>query len=368
VSGNYRVLYRFTGGADGADPDGNLFKVGGTLYGTTSDGGANNNGTVFKVKAAGKEPLFHSFSLIDSALSEAGLTEVGGTLFGTASIGGIGDAGTVFKATTSGDERAVYRFKGNNGPDAASPKAGLINIGNTLYGTTDFGGAYGQGTVFKVTTSGKEAVIHSFGNGADGENPLAPLLDVGGALYGTTYHGGQFHSGTVFKVTISGRESVLYSFPKTPIDRGSGAHSNGAYPAAGLVYVGGALYGTTKYGGASGDGTVFRITTSGKESVLYGFGGRPDGASPVAGLIDVGGTLYGTTSSGSTSTLFYGTVFRITTAGQERVLHAFSGGTDGANPRAALTDVGGTLYGTTYQGGGSGCEGYGCGTVFSIEL
>jgi uncharacterized repeat protein (TIGR03803 family) len=269
----------------------------------------------------------------------------------------------------------LYSFqRGNDGGD---PHAGLIKVKGTLYGTTEYGGGpcrgrcYG-GTVFAITRSGSETVLHSFEDGSeDGKDPRAGLIDVRGALYGTTIHGGgaSCYCGTVFKVTLSGKETVLYSFAGEP---------DGAEPdAERLLNVNRTLYGTTYYGGSGlckknniyGCGTVFSVTTSGKEAVLYSFAGAPDGANPYAGLINVNDTLYGTTEfGGSGSCSSYensgcGTVFTITTSGAETVLYSFKGGSgDGEYPtQAALLDVNGTLYGTTKGGGTNNW-----GTVFSI--
>jgi uncharacterized repeat protein (TIGR03803 family) len=265
----------------------------------------------------------------------------------------------------------LYSFKrGNDGRD---PHAGpLIKVKGTLYGTTVYGGGpcHGRcfgGTVFAITTSGGETVLHSLEVGSkDGKNPRAGLIHVTGTLYGTTIHGGaaSCYCGTVFKVTLSGAEAVLYSFSGAP---------DGSGPDAGLLNVNGTLYGTTFFGGTAGEGTVFAITTSGGETVLHSFAGTPDGAQPYAGLINVNGTLYGTTTLGGAncgSGFGCGTVFSITTGGSENVLHSFGNGTDGKFPTAGLINVSGTLYGTT-EGGGSyavfACRGFaGCGTVFSI--
>ena len=147
---------------------------------------------------------------------------------------------------------------------------------------------------------------------------------------------------------------LLYSF------KGGG---DGADPFSGLANVGGILYGTTNLGGAKGLGIVLDITTAGSETALYSFKGGTDGANPYAGLTEVNGALYGTTYRGSTSGCTgsggCGTIFKITTSGSESVLHAFDG-TDGANPYAGVTNVSGTLYGTTLNGGAS------LGTVFKM--
>jgi uncharacterized repeat protein (TIGR03803 family) len=232
--------------------------------------------------------------------------------------------------------------------------AGLINVKGTLYGTTFLGGANGDGTVFKLTTSGTETVLHNFPTGSrDGYFLYAGLLNVKGTLYSTTYAGGASSFGTVFSITTSGAETVLYSF--------KGAPGDGLFPYAGLINVKGTLYGATYEGGANYDGTVFAITTSGAETVLYSFkGGSGDGEDPEAGLINVKGTLYGTTYEGGANG--DGTVFKITTSGAETVLHSFGGLGDGALPLAGLLNFEGTLYGTTYEGGANGD-----GTVFSLK-
>jgi uncharacterized repeat protein (TIGR03803 family) len=255
----------------------------------------------------------------------------------------------------------LYDFGGVRG-DGSSPEASMIDVRGTLYGTTAQGGAYKRGTVFSVTTSGTEKVLHSFGSGNDGGNPVASLVNVGGTLYGTTENGGAYtcgnlKCGTVFSITRSGTEKVLLSF----------SGSNGAFPVASLVNVGGTLYGTTEDGGAYKRGTVFSVTTSGTESVVYSFKGAPDGAFPAAGLVDVDGTLYGTTTLGGAncgSGFGCGTVFSITTGGSENVLHSFGNGTDGRLPTAGLVNVRGTLYGATSSGGRKGQD---FGVLFSVS-
>ncbi|MGB6739345.1 MAG: choice-of-anchor tandem repeat GloVer-containing protein [Candidatus Cybelea sp.] len=244
-------------------------------------------------------------------------------------------------------------------PDGNEPAAGLIDVDGTLYGTTAWGGGYGHGAAFSITSSGTEKVLHSFGKGTDGYYPQAGLIDVGGTLYGTTEYGGSgscsndfYHGcGTVFSITTGGKEKVLHSF--------SDAGAQGSNPLAGLIDVGGALYGTTFQGGYGGRGTVFRITTGGTEKVLHNFGLGTDGCYPLAALVDVGGTLYGTTYSGGMYGV--GTAFSITTSGVEKVLHSFGNGSDGVFPVAGLIKVNETLYSTTYNGGL-----HNAGTVFAL--
>ena len=357
----YSVLYRFKGPPDdGAYPYAGLININGTLYGTTYRGGADSSyGTVFAITTSGAESVLYSFDGTSGVLPAAGLINVEGTLYGTAYAGGANGQGTVFSITPSGTENVLYSFKGAG--DGASPVAGLLNVKGTLYGTTFAGGAgrchggsYGCGTVFSITTSGTEIVLHSFKGKSDGEEPEAALINVKGTLYGTTYNGGKYCSGsygcgTAFSITTSGKETVLHSF---------GGTGDGDYPSAGLLNVNGTLYGTTAGGGTSSAGSVFAITPSGTETVLYSFSGSGDGVGPKAGLINVNGRLYGTTRDGGAHS--YGTVFSITTSGTETVLHSF-GGADGKYPQAGLINVKGTLYGTT--AGGAKKKG----TVFSLS-
>ncbi|MGH9495987.1 MAG: choice-of-anchor tandem repeat GloVer-containing protein, partial [Candidatus Sulfotelmatobacter sp.] len=193
-----------------------------------------------------------------------------------------------------------------------------------------------------------------FTGGADGGFPFSTLLRApNGDLYGTTVFGGVYNQGTVFKISASGVETVLHSFSGMP---------DGAQPEGALIFDGkGNLVGTTTTGGASNNGAVFRLTPAGQEIVLYSFQGGTDGSVPGAGVnIDGHGNLYGTTFLGGSSAV--GTVFVLTSSGRERVLHSFKGGTDGASPASALVrDSKGILYGTTNAGGASDL-----GTVFRV--
>jgi uncharacterized repeat protein (TIGR03803 family) len=362
---SYSVVYALQGGSDGSVPQASLHEMSGTLYGTTGAGGIRNGGTVFGVTPAGAETVLHAFTgAKDGRLPAAGLINAGSTLYGTTVSGGhtancSGGCGTVFSLTPAGEKKTLLQFKG--GSDGDSPQAGLVNVGGTFYGTTIAGGGSagcapdGCGTVFSVTRAGVEKVVYAFQGGSDGEYPGSGLINVGGTLYGTTEFGGLHQKGTVFSITPTATKTVLYAFK---------GGSDGAVPQGDLVNVGGTLYGTTFEGGADNGGTIFSVTPAGTETVLYSFTGGNDGSLPSAGLVNVGGTLYGTTISGGADNL--GTVFSVTELGAETVLHSFAGGSDGANPYAGLIDVGGTLYGTTgYGGEGANCK-IGCGTVFSL--
>jgi uncharacterized repeat protein (TIGR03803 family) len=369
----YSVLYSFKGGtADGEYPQAALLNVKDKLYGTTCCGGANGNGNVFSITPSGAETVLYNFGSgsEDGAGPQASLINLKGTLYGSTSGGGTFCSpytfcGVVFSITQSGTESVLHNFGGSG--DGADPDADLINVNGTFYSTTELGGANGYGTVFSITPSGAESVLYSFKGGmGDGEFPDAGLVDVKGTLYGTTQNGGgtkcdeNYGCGTVFSVTRSGTETMLYRFKAGSRD--------GTQPFANLINVGGTLYGTTLGGGASHDGTVFKISTSGDESVLYSFKGYPsDGQAPLAGLIEVNGKLYGTTSEGGAkcaqSRRGCGVVFALTTSGSETLLHKFRGGSgDGAVPEASLVNVNGTLYGTTHSGGASNA-----GTVFSLS-
>jgi uncharacterized repeat protein (TIGR03803 family) len=310
TSGVEKVVHSFGTSPDGQRPRASLLAAGGTLYGTTGSGGSNSRGAVFNATPSGSEKVLYSFrNKPDGRQPEVGMIGVGGTLYGTTQAGGHANDGTVFSITPSGTEKVLHSF--GHGTDGIRPYAPLINVGGALYGTTLTGGAFGDGTVFTITTSGAERVLYSFKGAPDGNGPNG-LVDVGGTLYGTTGGGGAAGScsgaygcGTVFSITSSGTEKILHSF---------GGSGDGARPSAGLIDVKGTLYGTTSAGGTYNSGyaggTVFSISRSGKEQVLHSFGSSSDGAEPLASLIKIGGTLYGTSASGGTSN--DGTVFALT--------------------------------------------------------
>lgn len=354
------VLYSFTGGNDGAAPGfaGVISDGSGNLYGTASEGGAYGEGTVFKLTPSGVETVLYSFkSSGDGTFPVSSLiSDAAGNLYGTTNFGGTYGKGTVFKVTPSGVETVLHSF--GSGNDGSTTVLGLIaDASGNLYGVTNDGGGIGcHGTVFKVTPSGTETVLHSF-SGSDGLYPVGTLIsDSTGDLYGTTSAGGAYGGGTVFELTPSGVETVLYSFPN--VDYGS----DGESPFAGLVAdASGNLYGTTLFGGPYGGGTVFKLTPSGVETVLHALGKGDDGILPWSGLIlDAAGNLYGTTSVGGANG--YGTVFEVTPSGVESILHSFSG-SDGFAPEAnLLADTSGNLYSTTRVGGA-----FGFGEVFALS-
>jgi uncharacterized repeat protein (TIGR03803 family) len=229
-----------------------------------------------------------------------------------------------------------------------------------LYGTTSIAGnsscasllgGSGCGTLFRLNTSGKLTILHTFGSGTDGASPVGDLIgDSSGNLYGTTYAGGAHGYGSVYKIN-KGVLTILYSF-------NFGVGTDGARPMCNLVRdSAGNLYGTTRFGGffanstcqGFGCGTIFKLDTTGNETVLYTFSGNPDGNDPRAGLVaDSAGNLYGTTAKGGANGI--GTVFRLETNGVETVLYSF--GSAGSSPLASLTPgPGGAFFGTAASGG-----------------
>jgi len=278
--------------------------------------------------------------------------------------------------------QVLYTFNGT--PDGAHPYAGVVadSLGN-LYGTTFQGGTAQQGSVYKLTPTGTgtytETVLYSFQGGTDGSNPEDSLvLDAAGNLYGTTFFGGTgFGGGTVFELTASGgnwTEKILYSFQ---------GGTDGLTPESNVIFdAAGNLYGTTVMGGglgnSSGDGTVYELSPNSSggwtETIIHAFSGGTDGANPYRGLVlDSAGNLYGVLETGGTgcNSVGCGIVFEFSpgTGGvwTETVLHKFRGGLDGSVPNSNLTiDSTGSLYGTTLTGGGSTACSQGCGTAFQL--
>ncbi|MGP8101028.1 MAG: choice-of-anchor tandem repeat GloVer-containing protein [Candidatus Cybelea sp.] len=356
------VLHSFAGGtADGSLPVSGLTKAGDVLYGTTSKGGSTDGGTIYSISPDGTGfALLHSFKgAVDGKGSAASLLNVNGTLYGTNPEGGASGNGTVFSITPAGAFKTLYSFKGGSA-DGARPLARLTNVGGTLYGTTQSGGNIGScstcGTVFSISTSGKEKVLYFFGSKKDdGISPESALVNVSGKLYGTTTNGGNGGidgHGTIFSVTTGGTETVLYKFKNTA----DGSCSSGCY----LTKLGGTLYGTAHDGGKNKNGSVFSITPGGTFKTLYSVptGGKAAG-KPRAALTDAAGTLYGTMSLGPLDKK--GTVFSVTTDGTLKVIYKFAGGSEGALPWASLILVDTTLFGTTAEGGSENH-----GTIYSI--
>jgi len=335
---SYTVLYAFTG-TDGLTPNAGLVQgTDGNFYGTTSAGGANGNGTVFRITPSGALMTLHSFSGIDGANPGAALVQgTDGNFYGTTQQGGANGIGTVFRSSPSGTLTSLHSFAWIDGE---KPVAALVQgTDGNFYGATSAGGASDKGTVFRITPSGALTTLHSF-VGSDGAYPWALVQGADGDFYGTTYLGGAGNPGgpgygTVFRIAPTGVLTTIHLF----------TFSDGLSPQAGLVQgTDGNFYGTTSWGGAggSGKGTVFKITPGGVLTTLYSFAGS-DGQEPMASLVQAtDGNFYGTTAWGGAGGV--GTVFEMTSTGETTRLYSFS---DGGLPQAALVQgTDGNLYGT----------------------
>jgi uncharacterized repeat protein (TIGR03803 family) len=364
----FSTFYTFAGPPnDGAYPASPLIKdSAGNFYGTTYGGGSANAGIVFKVDPSGKSTVLYNFTGgADGSNPGSGLArDSSGNLYGTtvyggnlSCTGGIGvGCGVVFKLDTSNVETVLHSFNWNDG---AFPGGGVIlDSSGNLYGTTTNGGAYCNcGTVYKLDTSNVETVLWSFTSGADGWVPIGEqlLMDSSSNLYGTAQYGGNAGYGTVFKVDQSGNETTLFSF--------SGPPDDGCYPVGSVAMdSSGNLYGTTSGTcGGSNFGTVWKLSGS-NEFLMHTFTGGADGGDPIAGVVlDASGNVYGTTAQGGVFN--NGAVFQVTPSGTETVLYDFSGSADGGKPSALLLDSEGYLWGTA-QGGGSA----GYGTLWGFDL
>jgi uncharacterized repeat protein (TIGR03803 family) len=367
--------------ADGAEPDsGLILDASGFLYGETRDGGKHRYGTVFMASVNGGESVLHSFLEGKSAYAGDGLLrDSKGNLYGTTSSAYIRNPkyfGVVFELKKKGFHY-LHEFAVADPASGYGPNSPLVMDANgNLYSTAYSGGITnclyenGCGLVFEITAAGSERVLYTFAGAPDGANPGGGVVvDEQGNLYGTTFYGGtgsnceypQFGCGTVFKIAPDGTETVLYSFK---------GEEDGGYPNGGLVLDSqGNLYGTTGNCGSSGCnyGAVFEVTPGGAETLLHSFAGGTDGAYPIGSLImDGQGNLYGTTGQGGGSGCYggegCGTVFEVTPQGVETILYRFNGTPDGSNPAGGLVfDAQGNLYGATATGGV-----YGYGTVFVL--
>jgi uncharacterized repeat protein (TIGR03803 family) len=392
ANGAFRTLYAFGSitnaygdTLDGANPGAGLVQGSdGSLYGTTGGGGTDGGyGTVFEISTNGALTSLFSFpGDNDGAYPYAGLVQGSdGYFYGTTSSGGTNDYGSVFRISSSGALTSLYSFTG--GDDGWYPYGGLVQGSDGyFYGTTEYGGTYGSdfggyGTVFQISPNGTLTSLHSFAGGNEGVYPVAGLVQGSdGNLYGTTvyngvtsgYHGGPVGDGTVFTISTAGALTTLHSF----------TGDDGANPVAGLVQGSdGYFYGTTSAGGSygldvGGYGTVFKISTNGVLTTLHSFTTN-DGGNPVAGLVQGSdGYFYGTTLYSSYSDWFGyyggGTVFKISANGALTTLYSFTGGNDEGQPQGGLVQGSdGSLYGTTEGVNQWAGFAYGAGTVFQIS-
>jgi uncharacterized repeat protein (TIGR03803 family) len=389
---SYRVLYTFAGTPDGASPiQSDLIDVNGTFFGTTNAGGDYGFGTIFQLNGLGEETVLYSFTGgTDGAFPDAGLVrDSAGNMYGTTEHGGnlscaIGNSigcGVVYKISSTAQFSVLYAFTDKT--DGAWPQGLIMDSVGNLYGTTAFGGdltctielPYGCGVVYRLDSNGNLTSLYSFSDGPGGTLPDGFLtLDASGNLYGATSSGGiltycpDIGCGVLYKLDTSGNETVLYSFTN---------RTDGGNPLGHLQLDSeGNVYGTTYQGGdlscsglrfTLGCGVVFEVTPSGKEKILHTFTGA-DGANPGFGLLrNSSGNFYGTTVYGGVENM--GTVFEVGAKGGERVVYSFTGAADGGLPQSGITlDAKGNLYSSTSSGGDLACNPpAGCGTLFRMR-
>ncbi len=368
-AGTLKVIYNFTGGSDGGSPvDGLMMDAKGALYGTASAGGAAGQGAVFQMTGHGTQQVLHSFTGgADGATPNGGVIEDDkGTLFGTTIAGGAAGAGTVYSVRGK-TETVLYSFAGGT-TDGSDPEAGLVmDASGNLYGTTMAGGASGNGTVYELIapTSRKgtwtEKLLYSFGAGTDGANPVGRVMfDSAGNLYGTTSAGGASGDGTVYQLQAKAawKETILHSFQGT---------NDGYTPYAGLVAdASGNFYGAATAGGANGGGTVFELSPSGGGYSFSVIASQPGWG--VSGtfrdvLVQPNGVIYASTHCDGANNA--GSIYQLTQSGGNwtyNLLYTFTGGNDGLYSISNLVLKAGKLYGTTIGGGL-----HGAGTVYAFK-
>lgn len=342
LSGTYTVLRSFNGAGDGGNPYSDLIQAkDGFLYGMTSYGGTNYNGTIFKINTSGTTftVLKALNTSVDGGNPEGNLIQgTDGNFYGLTRYTSGGTNGSFFKMTSAGVLTVLKKF--SLATTGGYPLEGLIqSTDGNFYGTTSQGGNNMYGTIFKITPSGTLTVLSSFNGATEGNDPEDnPLVAKDSAYYGMTQLGGTFNYGTIFKI-CAGTTTVLHSFNKS---------TEGGNPVGALVQAtDGNFYGVTYTGGTNGAGTIFRMAASGTYTVLKHLSATTDGSNPKGNLVQgPDGALYGMTTAGGTSSV--GTIFKITTAGVFTVLRHLVPSTDGGNPEGSLT-VGkdGVLYGLT---------------------
>jgi len=334
-------------GANGGFPTCALVQASdGYLYGTTHLGGTSNVGTVFKVTATGAVTTLYSFSTTEGNLPYSGVTLASdGTVYGTTWANGAWGWGTIFSLSPGGTLSTLHSFLEQQGGMPVVPM--IEDTDGNFYGVTASGGygaLPGNGSIFRIRPAGQMKVLYKFC-----KNPTCPdgsypggLVQVGSEFYGTTDQGGVYNSGTVFKIDPKGTLVTLASF------QGGGGNPYGWM----ILASNGKFYGTTDKGGANGYGSVFEVTADGVLTTLHSFDAT-DGVDPESPLVQgTDGNLYSVAKGGGANNL--GVLYQITPSGKFQVLHSFQG-TDGSGPIAGMMqDTDGNFYGSTSAGGSTG--------------
>jgi uncharacterized repeat protein (TIGR03803 family) len=356
---------------DGGLPSSRLLRVGTNFYGTTSAGGTTDLGTFFKVSTEGAFKSIFDFCQHCTNGGDPGgylAAGPGGEIYGSTTEGGTDDGGTVFKISTAGQLTVLHRFCSRaNCADGAVPASVVLDKNGNLFGTTVSGGSHGGGTAFEITAQGQFMTLHEFcaaANCTDGVQPGALVLGSDGKFYGTTQAGGGNQSGTVFRMTQAGAITTLYSFCARK------GCPDGAEPT-GILTEGpdGSFYGETARGGVTQAGVIFNVTHEGQEKTLHSFCRVQycdDGGTPSGGLTrDKSGGFYGAAASGGH--FYNGLIFHVSPSGEYRILYNFCslrGCFDGAAPSTPpILDTDGYLYGTTSSGGAK----FNVGTVYRLK-
>ena len=366
----YTVLHDFTGGVDGAFPHQVIQGSDGNFYGTSTWGGANGQGNIYKMDPSGAFTVLYSFP------GGAGGTEPEGTVFrdsngdlyGTTREGGNPHCrcGIFFKLDTNNVLTVLHTFtRGADGKGANGefPSNNLVSVNGALYGTTEAGGSNGWGVLYKITKTGHYTVVQNFPIYGNTGSQADLIRDSAGNIYGES-------GNAIFKLDTAGNFSTIYSF--------AGGVNDGDGPVGRLlVNASGTITGASEFGaGGTHTGLIYRLETDGTVKALHQFSGGSGGYSPETGLIDVGGVLYGTAAfGGDLSCIFFngeegcGLFYQIDRTGKYSVIHRFAG-PEGAWPQDELTKGNdGSVYGVAKIGGsGRDCDNVadvlGCGVIF----
>jgi uncharacterized repeat protein (TIGR03803 family) len=340
---SYKVLVYFNGKPSGPVAPGLIAQNrGGSLVTTSLDQSTDRRGVAFRVKTSGDLTILHEFDTSHGSLPAGGLTlGINGRFYGTTVSGGPYNRGSIFEMTSNGIVETLHEFTSAADGNPQAPP--IQSLSGDFYGTT-----YGNdrdpngppGTIYKVNSSGNYTLLHTF-TGPDGANPFAPLVQdaTNYWFYGAAEHGGSYYKGTIFRIGSNGEFEVLYKFDLT----------HGRFPVALIQASDGNFYGMARAGGSYDAGVIFRMTPSHQVTVLHTFTGGSDGQEPLGGFLQGSdGYLYGTTSEGGASG--FGVLFRISTTGKFTVLHNFEQST-GSGPVALMQHTNGFLYGETNGGG-----------------